>query len=113
MNSIQKKRERELAVVEKMIGIFCKGNHHPEGSALCQDCQELLDYARKRVRACPRMEEKTFCSVCSTHCFAPARREKIRKAMSYSGPKMIFHYPLEALHHMYVQWKYRKGFVQD
>lgn len=107
MKGIQKKREKELVLVEKMIGIFCRNNHSHDGKGLCQECQDLLDYAKKRVRSCPRMEEKTFCSACLTHCYAPARREKIREAMRYSGPKMIFHAPVDTIRHMYVQWKFK------
>ena len=92
MDKVQHKREQELATVTEMIGIFC------------HECQDLLDYVKKRVAVCPRMGEKTFCSACDTHCYAPNRRERIRMIMRYSGPKMMFRSPLLAIKHKLTEW---------
>ena len=104
MDKIQHKREQELATVTEMIGIFCRDIHKTDGVHLCHECQDLLDYVEKRVAACPRMEDKTFCSACNTHCYAPNRRERIRMIMRYSGPKMIFHSPILAIKHKLTEW---------
>lgn len=100
---LQQKRREELATVKVMIGIYCRAVHGSAKGELCPKCQELLFYAAKRVECCPRMAEKTFCSVCSTHCYAPAKREAIREVMRYSGPRMLWHAPWQALRHLWAE----------
>ena len=46
------------------------------------------------------MEEKTFCSNCTVHCYRPEMRERIRTVMRYAGPRMLFHHPVMAIRHM-------------
>ena len=102
------KREREKKTVTLMMHIYCRGKHAatPRGT-LCPSCQSLLDYALERLEGCPRMAGKTFCSVCPIHCYSPERREEIRQAMRYAGPRMLFYHPLLTLHHMFLQFRYR------
>ena len=95
---IEKKRKKEQMVVEEMIQLYCKGNHHTNG--LCSECDELVEYAKKRSEKCPFMKEKTFCANCKVHCYKPEMREKIRKVMRYSGPRMIIYHPILAMWHL-------------
>ncbi|WP_297966218.1 nitrous oxide-stimulated promoter family protein [uncultured Anaerovibrio sp.] len=104
MDKLEHKRKQELDTVTEMIGIYCRDIHKTDGIKLCPSCQELLDYVEKRLAACPRMEDKSFCSACKTHCYAPHRREIIQKIMRYSGPKMIFRSPLLVIKHKIIQW---------
>lgn len=94
-----RKTEREKRVVCDMIAIYCR--HHHNTKTLCDECRALADYATQRSDHCPYKENKTFCSQCTTHCYAPAMREKIRKVMRYAGPRMIFYHPIAALRHLY------------
>lgn len=96
--SVEEKRNREMRVVEEMIRLYCREQHH--GRELCADCAELLDYARLRTSKCPLMETKTFCSNCRIHCYDFKHREKIRTVMRYSGPRMLFHHPWLAISHL-------------
>lgn len=96
---IQSKREREKAVVSQMIALYCKKQHKGE-KELCQECVELLEYARLRSDKCPFMETKTFCSNCKVHCYKPEMREKIRQVMRFSGPRMLFYHPVLAINHV-------------
>ena len=50
MNSekTEKKRHDELQAVTRMIEIYCRGKHG-HNTALCKDCQKLMDYARSRI----------------------------------------------------------------
>ena len=41
----QTKREREKAMVAKMIALYCRKNHHTKG--LCPECAALAEYARQ------------------------------------------------------------------
>ena len=95
---IQTKREREKQLVSRMITVYCKKNHG--GKGLCPDCAALAAYARQRSDRCPFMETKTFCSNCKVHCYKPEMREKIRKVMIFSGPRMIFYHPVVAVRHV-------------
>lgn len=110
------KKNSEQQVVKLMIELYCKNNHRDEGKCgdgtLCSDCRELLDYAILRSEKCPFMENKTFCSNCTVHCYKPAMREKIRQVMRYSGPRMIFHHPLLAIGHL-IEDKKEKGKINE
>lgn len=125
---LKRKREREQEIVSQMIALYCKGNHSAhrsvslrerggemrqmrEGAALrergsgerwdlCPECAELEAYAHARSERCPFMEEKTFCSNCTVHCYRPEIRERIRTVMRYAGPRMLFHHPVMAIRHM-------------
>ena len=91
--------KREQKTVEYMIGIYCRKHHHTEGK-LCDECNELAEYARFRLRNCPFQENKTTCGNCPIHCYKLKMREKIRDVMRYSGPRMIWHHPFLATGHM-------------
>lgn len=95
---IQTKREREKQLVSQMIALYCRKNHG--GRTLCPDCAALDAYARQRSDHCPFMETKTFCSNCKVHCYKKEMREKIRKVMRFSGPRMIFYHPIVAVRHV-------------
>lgn len=101
------KREREKKMVSQMIALYCKKNHHTKGS-LCPECAQLEVYARLRSEKCPFMETKTFCSNCKVHCYKPEMRERIRKVMRFSGPRMIFHHPTAAIRHVIETKKEKK-----
>jgi len=90
---------REQKTVELMIGLYCRNHHHPIGT-LCNDCRELVDYARLRLKHCPFQENKTTCGNCPIHCYKPGMKEKIKNVMRYSGPRMLLHHPILALGHM-------------
>lgn len=99
MDSIQRKRRREKEMVSEMISLYCRKNHHTR-EGLCPDCRKLEEYARSRSEKCPFMETKTFCATCKVHCYKPEMREKIRIVMRFSGPRMLFHHPVMAVHHL-------------
>lgn len=98
MDKIERKRLKEQKTVEEMIRLYCKRNHHRND--LCDECKELIEYAKIRSEKCPFMKEKTFCVNCKVHCYKPKMREEIRKVMRYSGPRMIFYHPILALWHL-------------
>ena len=101
MKSVESKREREKEIVGQMIALYCHGNHGtPSKGPLCPECAELRAYAESRSDHCPFMENKTFCVNCPVHCYKPSMREKICVVMRYSGPRMIFHHPIVAIHHL-------------
>ena len=97
MDRVKKKREQEIKTVTEMIEIFCHDLHRTDGAQLCPECEELLDYVKKRVNACPQMANKTHCSECKTHCYAPNRQQRIKQIVQYSQPKLAFKSPVTAM----------------
>jgi predicted amidophosphoribosyltransferase len=98
-------RDREIKTIRLMIGIYCRGNHHTD-TEVCEDCSALLEYAEKRLDACP-FKEKPACSACTVHCYTPDRRQTIQAVMRYAGPRMVLHDPLAALNHALRQRRLR------
>lgn len=93
------KREREKAVVCQMIALYCR-KKHGHRKELCEECRKMAEYSCTRSDKCPFMESKTFCYNCKVHCYKPEMREKIRNIMRFSGPRMIFYFPIEAVRHI-------------
>ena len=44
-------------------------------------------------------ENKITCGRCRIHCYKPDMKEKVKTIMRYSGPRMLWHHPVLALHH--------------
>ncbi len=90
---------REYETVYAMISIFCKKHHGSQ--IICDDCQEVLDYSVERLKKCSFGEDKPTCVNCLVHCYKPGMRERIRKVMRFSGPRMIYRHPVLALRHLF------------
>ena len=111
---IEFKRQKEQEMVGKMMVLYCKSKHGGKAfkeRGLCPQCRELLDYAEWKIRKCPFMEEKTFCSNCKVHCYKPEMREKIREVMRFSGPRMLLVHPAAAIRHV-IETRREKGKTQ-
>ena len=80
---------------------------------MCDQCKELLEYAKQRSDHCPFMENKTFCSNCRVHCYKPEMREKIRRVMRFSGPRMLFVHPVMAMKHVISTIKEKKKIEKE
>lgn len=98
-NKTEKKRLREKKIIFYMISLYCHKNHKTK-KGLCNECQSLLSYSEERSDKCPFMENKSFCSNCQIHCYKPEMREKIRRVMRFSGPRMILKHPIMAIRHV-------------
>lgn len=95
---MNKRIQRENKTIKQMIEIYCRENHSSNG--LCLQCETLLDYAQQRLEKCSFQEGKTTCAQCPVHCYAPDKREQIRKIMRYSGPRMLYKHPIAAVHYL-------------
>ena len=100
MTSEHPRIKREKKTIEAMVRIYCK-NKHETKDGLCSECTEFLEYAKMRLDKCPFQEKKTTCGKCLVHCYQPQMKEKVKKIMRYSGPRMLLHHPALALHHVY------------
>lgn len=107
---IEKNIEREKVTVEKMVGIYCKGNGHTDDrEKLCNDCDALLQYAFLRIEKCPFIEDKPFCANCRVQCYKKDKKEQMKTVMRYAGPRMLLHHPILAIRHLIESRKTKKA----
>jgi hypothetical protein len=101
MDKGERRIEREKKTIDAMIGLYCHDHHGTKGKGdLCEDCQNLLNYAFARIGHCVFNPDKPTCKNCTIHCYAPAKKEKIKEVMRYSGPRMMLHKPVLAIAHL-------------
>ena len=96
-----KMNENEKRVVGNMIAIYCRAHHNISSKGLCEACAELRDYSMQQLEYCPYGEQKPPCSRCPIHCYKKERRLQIREVMRFSGRRMIFKHPIDAIWHLY------------
>ena len=95
--------EREKQTVRKMIALYCR--HRLKVDEMPQEYQHLAVFACRRLDHCKYGENKTACKDCPTHCYAPKERELIREVMRWTGPRMIFYSPKDAIIHVWEKIK--------
>ena len=89
--------QRESETVRLMIRLYCRSHH---GSSLpCASCDELFEYAERKVGLCAHGDEKPTCRRCTIHCYDAEHRNRIREVMRYAGPRMLLHHPIHAIRH--------------
>lgn len=115
-NSVEKEERRivrEKKTITEMIGLYCHDHHGTKGKGdLCEDCQNLLTYAFARIDHCVFLPGKPTCKNCTIHCYAPAKKEKIKEVMRYAGPRMMLHKPILAISHL-IDGKKDEERIQD
>lgn len=95
------RRAREFKTIVVMLHMYCRAHHgSKDTSALCQDCLTLHDYARRRLDRCPFGEAKPTCVNCTVHCYKAVMRERVRRVMSWAGPRMLWRHPVLAVWHL-------------
>lgn len=99
MKQTPRRIRREQKTIAAMARIYCR-DHHGLASGVCDDCAQLLDYARQRLEVCPFQERKPACNFCEVHCYSRLMRERVKVVMRYSGPRMLLPHPLLSLGHM-------------
>jgi hypothetical protein len=99
MDETRPRIRRETKTVGVMIRMYCKKKHKPEGD-LCEECRELKAYAQERLLKCLFQENKTPCGKCTSQCYGPEQKEKIREVMRYAGPRMMLRHPWLAIRHI-------------
>lgn len=93
----------EKKTVEQMIRLYCrlKEGH----SELCPECKALLEYAHARLDRCKFGEAKKTCRQCPVHCYKKDMRERMRAVMRFSGPRMMWYHPVDAIKHLWREWR--------
>ena len=90
---------REYRTLAAMVWIYCH-DVHAEDDRPCDECSELLAYARRRIDRCVFGDEKPTCANCTVHCYNAQMRERVREVMRYAGPRMMLRHPWLALAHV-------------
>lgn len=90
--------EKDRKTLYFMIDFYCQKKHKVKNN-LCEDCDELYNYASKKLDLCKFGENKPSCKNCTIHCYKPDMRDRIRDVMRFSGPRVIFHRP-----HQYIRY---------
>lgn len=80
-----------------MVDYYCRKKEN--NKELCADCRQLIAYAQARLDRCPFGEGKSACKKCTIHCYKPDMRQRMRKVMAYTGPRMFFAFPKLAFAH--------------
>lgn len=91
--------EEEKNIIAIMVGFYCRKKE--KNPVICTDCRELIEYAQARLDHCPFGDEKTACKKCPIHCYKPVMRERMKRVMSYAGPRMFFVFPRIAFAHYF------------
>jgi hypothetical protein len=94
------RRAREFKTIVVMLRMYCRAQHGAKAPPLCDDCRELHDYARRRLERCVFGEAKPTCANCAVHCYKAVMRERVRQAMRWAGPRMIWRHPVLAVWHI-------------
>ncbi len=97
---MHKRIQREKRIVNLMISHYCRSEHN-SNNELCEDCNDLKEYAEKRLLKCPFLKDKPVCSSCNIHCYNRNQKEKIKLVMRTVGPKMIFKHPKDAIWYLF------------
>lgn len=78
-------QQRYMVVLRKFVDVFCRRHHDSRPRpGLCEQCRELLDYARGRLERCPH-DPKPMCKNCDTQCYAPPHKGRMREVMRYGA----------------------------
>ena len=98
--------KRERITIKKMVKMYCNSKHHTR-KLICNDCQELLDYAILKIDRCIFETEKPACSECLVHCYAKEKRENIKTIMRFAGPRMMYYHPYLGIMHFIDKYRFK------
>lgn len=97
--------EEEKRAVEVIVRFYCRRQHAASG--LCDDCQQLLAYAHRRLDRCRFGNQKSTCRLCRVHCYSPLMAERMREVMRWAGPRMMLHHPVIAIKHLLREYLFK------
>jgi len=98
MEALSGRLSREHRTLVCMTGMYC-ADHHKHGDSLCEECAELMRYAKVRLQKCPYGDAKPTCAKCPIHCYKKLQRDQVRAVMRYAGPRMPLRHPIRTFAH--------------
>ncbi|MEE8341623.1 MAG: nitrous oxide-stimulated promoter family protein [Candidatus Neomarinimicrobiota bacterium] len=96
---LSRRIEREKRTIGVMIKMYCDHNHNINDS-ICDDCNDLIEFANEKIDRCIFQQDKPVCSECRVHCYRMDMRDKIKTVMRFAGPKMMIQHPIMGIRHM-------------
>ncbi len=84
MTGTDRTAAKDQKILDGFVDVYCRQHHGQEDDRLCDECADLLAYATKRRENCPH-DPKPKCKDCSTHCYKPEYRDRIKAVMRFSG----------------------------
>lgn len=94
------RRSRELKTIAAMLRMYCRAHGHQPRASLCASCNELLEYASRRLERCVFGDAKPTCANCLVHCYSADMREQVRIVMRWAGPRMLRRHPILGILHL-------------
>lgn len=109
---------RDLKTLAKFVGLYCQHQHpgvlkrpvamkHLDVTTLmgrpihlCPSCTRLVTHAMIKRTSCP-LDPKPQCKRCTSHCYHPAYRKKMKEVMRFSGMKLVLSGRLDYLLHLF------------
>ena len=95
-----KRINKEKEIIDLMINMYCEKKHNKQ-ECLCDECNELLEYAHKRLTYCKFGDNKSSCSKCPIHCYKKDMKIKVKEVMRFSGPRLLIYRPFEYVRHIF------------
>ncbi|MCS2716230.1 nitrous oxide-stimulated promoter family protein [Bacteroides thetaiotaomicron] len=90
---------QEKRTVEIMIRLYCRKKRRMQPFVRsAKSCSATHMPVLTIVRS---ERKKSSCKKCPVHCYKPAMRKRMREVMRFSGPRMLFYAPLEAIRHLF------------
>ena len=80
--------DRDMKVVRRFIEVYCREHHGVKDGDFCEDCADLMAYAKKKREKCP-LDPKPKCKDCEIHCYTTEYRQRIRDVMRFSGAYFV------------------------
>ena len=93
--------DKEMRMLDRFVQVYCR-HHHGAGDQTCDQCRDLLSYARTRLEKCP-FAPKPKCKDCKVHCYLGDYRDRIRQVMRFSGMYFIKRGRLDWLLHFLIR----------
>ena len=88
VSAMPQPKDNQKETLDTFIDVYCTGNHGTVRGDLCEECDELQRYAHDRLAKCP-YDPKPKCKDCTTHCYKPENRDRIKEVMRYSGMHFV------------------------
>ncbi len=88
VNTVRRDIAKDLKTVTKFVEVYCREHHTPNGGGPCEQCRDLLAYAKQRLTRCP-YDPKPRCKDCRTHCYRPDYRKRMQEVMRFSGMHFV------------------------
>lgn len=90
-------RARREEVLKDLISMYCREHHGCDN--LCEECNELMQYALVRIGRCPNNMTKVPCNRCPCPCYSDEMRKRMKVVMDSCASYFR--------RHPYIRWRFK------